>query len=1236
GQFVAEGGIRGESEVPRIGLDPVIVARQRTLGYGRAIEAILREVPSLELEQIPSSLLNMAGVEASEAAVDEPDGTRLDGGGNEDEEILFNKPANPEQLLIAKRLERHGCVLVQGPPGTGKTHSIANLIGHLLARGQSVLVTSHTTKALRVLREMVDPRVQSLCVSVLDNDSESQTQMEAAISEIAERLNNDAGDLERQAEIMKSSRAELISRLRRLRTRLFEARASEYRQFTIGGTAYSPAQAARIIQEGLGVNDWIPRPVVARRSLPLNDAEVVELYQTNQLITAEDEKEFVSVPPNPEFLMPPHEFAELVENLDALETENNAQQEVLWNDQGTVTEELLTNLIGKAMLAVEPITHGFNSQFKLRLISDGRQGQAYSGAWDELISKMEEVVRYASESRSLVLNYGPAPAAEIPHEQQIRTLEEIIMHLEDGGTLGKRTLLFKGEWKNLIAQSSIDGNRPTELIHFEALLAATHLRRLRTNLVNRWDRQLAPLGVPSARDFGSEPEDTCAQYIEQIRSLLSWQEMTWEPVERGIRELGFDWDQFLRGVQLKPQPNGELLRLADAVQNYLPAVFRMRVVRLQRDDLKRRVAVYRSRIRAKLATGQSADLFGEMLRAVELKDSGAYSKIASRIVELHVRYQTFLRRSQLLARIEPLAPSWAKVIKQRSGVHAGDAPPGDPRKAWLWRQLNDELDEIDEESMAEIQLEIEQGLSDLHRLTSELIETSAWACQIRHTGLKQKQALSGWVQTMHRIGKGTGKRAPALLSQARRLMEDCRSAVPAWIMPLARVVENYQPQSGLFDVVIIDEASQCDVMGLIALYLGKRVIVVGDDEQVSPDAIGDTAQAAQDLINIYLQGIPNAELYDGKLSVYDLAMQSFSGTVCLREHFRCVPEIIGFSNQLSYEGKIKPLRDSTHNPLSPAVIAHYVRQGQSGAKVNVSEAETVAALVLSAIEQPEYEDQTFGVISMVGEDQAALIEQILRSKMEPAEYARRKITCGNAAQFQGDERHVMFLSVVDGPAEGPLSMRQQDLFRKRFNVAASRAQNQLWVVHSLQPAIDLKPGDLRRQLIEYAQNPYAQIESPNGQSNRTESEFERQVMQRLILAGYGVTPQWKIGSYRIDMVVTGGGKRVAIECDGDRWQPLEKIPEDMERQAILERLNWKFVRVRGSQFFRAPDRTMQEIFAKLEFYGVVPEENAEISEPAANGHSTRLVRRAQNLLMEWSRRDAKTLFVAPNQEETYA
>ena len=65
------------------------------------------------------------------------------------------------------------------------------------------------------------------------------------------------------------------------------------------------------------------------------------------------------------------------------------------------------------------------------------------------------------------------------------------------------------------------------------------------------------------------------------------------------------------------------------------------------------------------------------------------------------------------------------------------------------------------------------------------------------------------------------------------------------------------------------------------------------------------------------------------------------------------------------------------------------------------------------------------------------------------------------------------------------------------------------------------------------------------------------------------------------MVVVGGERRLAIECDGDRYHPLEKLAEDMDRQAILERLGWTFARIRGSAFFRNPDEAMQPVFEKL-------------------------------------------------------
>src|SRR5260370_37496122 len=81
------------------------------------------------------------------------------------------------------------------------------------------------------------------------------------------------------------------------------------------------------------------------------------------------------------------------------------------------------------------------------------------------------------------------------------------------------------------------------------------------------------------------------------------------------------------------------------------------------------------------------------------------------------------------------------------------------------------------------------------------------------------------------------------------------------------------------------------------------------------------------------------------------------------------------------------------------------------------------------------------------------------------------MVCGNAAQFQGDECDVVFISLVDTTERGALRLRDQQIFKQRFNVAASRGRDQMWIVHSLNPEQDLKPGDLRRQLIEHAYDP---------------------------------------------------------------------------------------------------------------------------------------------------------------------
>src|SRR6266478_3681830 len=138
GEFVENAApAEGQSD-PYIGRDPVLFLRARTLGYAAAIEGILADLRTRE--DLPWSLLNIVGEESPVPGVAETDQPES-GSDQSDADVLLSKPANPEQIRIAKQLEEHGGVLVQGPPGTGKTHTIGNLVGHLLAHGKSVLVT---------------------------------------------------------------------------------------------------------------------------------------------------------------------------------------------------------------------------------------------------------------------------------------------------------------------------------------------------------------------------------------------------------------------------------------------------------------------------------------------------------------------------------------------------------------------------------------------------------------------------------------------------------------------------------------------------------------------------------------------------------------------------------------------------------------------------------------------------------------------------------------------------------------------------------------------------------------------------------------------------------------------------------------------------------------------------------------------------------------------------------------
>jgi len=1224
GEFLEDRAPNKEAGDPCIGRDPVLFLRARTLGFAAAIEGILADLRTRE--DLPWSLLNIVGEELPISEARNTDSlasaVRADG------EVLLSKPANPEQIRIAQQLEEHGGVLVQGPPGTGKTHTIGNLVGHLLAQGKSVLVTSHTTKALRMVRHHIVPELRPLCVSVLESDLDSRKQLESAVGSIAERLSRaDAGSLEMEAKKLETERFDLLRRLDEIRNQFTDARADEYREIAIAGKSWTPADAARQVVQEKDVHGWIPGPVAAVAPLPLSPGELADLYRTGVSISREDENELSGHLPELHDLPRAEEFEASLSERNRLGMEDLDLRSDLW-ESGAVQKspEEIEGLSAALVQAVEPLSG--KDKWKLAAVYAGKYGDVHRQPWDQLVSSVRLIHREAANAQDSFVKYGPEVSGISAVKEQERIAGEILAHLEGGGKLGSITLFTHKAWSQFLEHAKVNNARARLPEHFQALRQFFRLKGLREDLGARWDRQVAALGTPRSREMGEEIEKTQMQYCDSIEQCLDWQKNTWLPLQQQLEDLGFPWEKFLAEQPAVVGPEGELARIHMAVTESLLPVLDSRFKKLRLLQLEEEFRDLKGRLKLTSRVAKASKVIGQLLAGVTDENSNRYRETYERLLELKSKQADLDLRRNLLAKLETAAPAWAGAIRNRTGVHGRGEPPRDAASAWTWRQLNDELDRRSGVSLEALQAKSKKMSEQLRRATVELIDKRSWSSQARRTSSRQRQALVGWLDTIRRIGKGHGIRVSLLRTEAARKMSECRGAVPVWVMPLSRVVENFDPRTTRFDVVIIDEASQSDVMALVALYLGKTVLVVGDHEQVSPSAVGQDLGVIQNLIFQYLRGIPNSDLYDGQISIYDLARQSFGGTTCLVEHFRCVPEIIQFSNMISYDGRIKPLRDASRVHLRPHTVAHRVTGSSRDGKVNRQEALTVASLVAAAIELPEYKKNdagqplSFGVVSLVGDEQAVEIDNLIRAHVSPDRYELHRVLCGNAAQFQGDERDVVFISLVDTAERGSLSLRDQELFKQRFNVAASRARDQMWIVHSLSPNNDLKADDLRRQLIEHAEDPARLMRALEEKEKRTQSTFEREVMKRLVAAGYRVTPHWRIGTFRIDLVVEGDGKRLAIECDGDRYQSLEKLPEDMDRQSVLERMGWIFTRIRSSEFLRNPARAMKPVLEKLQALEIPPAGDSRETEPTgATSHEVidRVIRRAEELRRTWSK-----------------
>lgn len=1217
-------------------LDPCLIVRKRLDGTLKAIEQIIENVQ--ETGNVPGPIRDIVSggtMELPEEPEEKSIEEQLAAVGGESIDILLSKQANTEQLNIARRIEQYNAVLVQGPPGTGKTHTIANLLGHFLAQGKSVLVTSYTTKALKVLKEKVNPGLQSLCVTMLDD---SNVDMEKSIDGITNYMaQTTSGDLQKETIMLSEERNGIIQQLADTRRKLFTLIQQECSNLVYNGEEISPSAAAQFVAEHSDDLSYIPGKVRVPAPLPLSFDQLINLYRSNDSLTKTDEQELECQLPSPAQIMSPDNFQKIVNQLISSQKELDA---IASKNGWTLIASGASTIEVSGPFGTIPLTHpsisevqelqkhicsiGKMEKWMLHAAVDGKNGGAYRQRWLTLTLQIQDVCR--KHESVLAEQFGQKVEVLNASAALGPTLEAIKGFLSEKGKISKLTLMLHKEYGSALECAKINGHFIQTAQDCDLVLHQMELHHLRDQCANYWNALIANTGMPVFSDLDPESPETIAEkWIPLIDRALSWYQSEFTLLLDKLNSLGIPEDILFAANPLDSDYVTAEKQFS-AIESTLPQLCDLLAAFYQINQCRNAL----DNERAMLISGKRArsQLCKNLRHAINSLDGNAYVESYSALETVSEKYELQRNREILLNQLEPIAPDWANAIRRRIDIHGGSVLPASVESAWKWKQLQGIIEEITAEPFQELQAKSLLLSKQYREITALYAEKSAWYHLLRRTesNITMHQALQGWKLTVKRIGKGTGKTAPKLKAEARKLMNQCQQAVPSWIMPINKALENLNPKENKFDIVIIDEASQADISSLAILYMGKKLIIVGDDRQVSPMAVGVDVLKMDSLEQMYLRDkIPNAQLYNAKTSIYDIAATTFK-PLMLHEHFRCVPDIIGFSNMLSYDYQIKPLREGSSSNLVPAVVNYRVDAGQRDGKnkVNLPEAKAIVALMRACIEQPEYAGKTFGVISMLGDAQYQLIQREIDALIPPKEIVQRNILCGNSANFQGDERDVIFLSLVDSKDighPGPLHLQNygiDDSNRKRYNVAVSRAKDQLWVVHSLDAANDLKPGDIRKMLLDYAANPHAFGIKHQQISAAAESPFEEAVAIALSDRGYHLVPQWKVGAYRLDIVAVCGQKTVAIECDGERWHSGDaKIREDMERQTILERLGWRFIRIRGSEYYHAPAQTIDRVIRELNAYGIEPE-NSDLHAPVQQNSEplSRVKNRAADILSE--------------------
>ncbi len=378
-------------------------------------------------------------------------------------------------------------------------------------------------------------------------------------------------------------------------------------------------------------------------------------------------------------------------------------------------------------------------------------------------------------------------------------------------------------------------------------------------------------------------------------------------------------------------------------------------------------------------------------------------------------------------------------------------------------------------------------------------------------------------------------------------------AFPCWCVTTFAVSSSLPLKPGLFDVVIIDEASQCDIASCFPLlFRAKKAVVVGDDKQLPHLSFLEKAKEQSFLSQYGIEDKYQLMWRFRTNSMFDLANYYSMHPVLLDEHFRSLPPIINFSANEFYGGRLRVMK--RNNDTEPVLEAVVIQEGKVDfdATRNLPEIEAVVKRLHEIVLDDERKNPdnpvSIGIISPF----RAQVEQLKVSVSKVlSDYmiTKHKIEIGTAHTFQGDEKDIILVSWAFANNSFPQSLtflQKPNL----FNVAITRARKKMINFISKNPK-ELPDGLLRSYFsyIEDYTNRYKLKTSDEFDENIYKNNFEREVAEALRAVGHTVKAGQEISGVNADLLVDDS---FVIECDGVEDSKSSNV-SDTKKQVLIER-----------------------------------------------------------------------------------